>query len=595
MAASLGLAACGGDDDTGWVIERFDVGVRIDGNGVMRVRETIDVDFRDLEKHGIFRDIPFAYTVDDDRARSTTVIAESVTDAEGLEHPWIQDTVGSYRRLRIGSASVIVTGKQTYVIEYRVIGALNPFDDHGEFFWNVTGDQWPVPIESSSLEVRLPLGTRIERVACYEGASGSTDSCGSAEAGGSGATFRASRALDAGEGWTAVVAFPNEAVSVPPLNYIPRPPEPPEPIEASIDWWYPAGAVAVFLFVAGRAAVTWFRFGRDQRDDNGPVVVEYGPPDDLRPAEMAFLREGAFDSDSMAATLVDLAARGYIGIEARGDEHVFTLRNLGDDLKPYETMILDRLFEKNGDDEVTTAELRKRRFYVAVDRAGELLGKQATKQHWYTTDPAKAAMKYDLHGWSFIGWGIFGIIGLAISLAIVGPLAPLISDVPLNMVLGGMVVCGGLIAGGAVQAIFAHFMPARSRVGTALLHRVEGFKKFLSTADASRQRFYEEQGIFERYLPYAMVLGVVDRWERVFADLGVPFGRPVYLSSPEGGFSIASAASSFSGSVGDASERPAPPSSSGGSGSSGFSSSGSSSFSSGSSGGGTGGGGGGSW
>ena len=293
---------------------------------------------------------------------------------------------------------------------------------------------------------------------------------------------------------------------------------------------------------------------------------------------MTYLLEGSFDSDGMAATLVDLAARGYIGIEPKGDQHAFTLLNLDNNLAPYETMILDRLFEEKGDDEVTTDELRKRKFYIAVDRTGELLGKEAMKRHWYTTDPSRASMKYDLHGWSFIGWGIFGIIALAISLAIVGPLAPIISDVPLNMVLGAMVVCGGVIAGGAVQAAFAFAMPARSRIGTTLLHRVEGFKKFLSVADASRQKFYEEQDIFERYLPYAMVLGVVDRWEKVLADLGVPLVRPAYFSSAGEGssFSIASAAHSFTGSVGDASERPAPPSSSGGGGSSGFSSSSSS-------------------
>ena len=66
---------------------------------------------------------------------------------------------GGYTRIRIGDADQTVTGQHTYEIEYRIRGGLNHFSDHDELNYNVTGDQWEVPIERVTATVTLPSGT----------------------------------------------------------------------------------------------------------------------------------------------------------------------------------------------------------------------------------------------------------------------------------------------------------------------------------------------------------------------------------------------------------------------------------------------------
>ena len=60
--------------------------------------------------------------------------------------------------------------------------------------------------------------------------------------------------------------------------------------------------------------------------------------------------------------------------------------------------------------------------------------------------------------------------------------------------------------------------------GRAWTDQVEGFQKYLATAEADQLRFEEGEDIFSRYLPWAIVFGLADRWAKVCGDL-VAMGR----------------------------------------------------------------------
>ena len=58
MALTLAfLAGAALAADEGWLIERLDIQLAIQRDGSIAAHEAIDVDFRGLERHGIFRDI----------------------------------------------------------------------------------------------------------------------------------------------------------------------------------------------------------------------------------------------------------------------------------------------------------------------------------------------------------------------------------------------------------------------------------------------------------------------------------------------------------------------------------------------------------
>jgi len=57
-----------------------------------------------------------------------------------------------------------VTGVHSYVISYRVGGALTYFSDHDELYWNVTGNEWDVPINYVNSEITLPyFSSKVEK------------------------------------------------------------------------------------------------------------------------------------------------------------------------------------------------------------------------------------------------------------------------------------------------------------------------------------------------------------------------------------------------------------------------------------------------
>lgn len=76
-----------------------------------------------------------------------------------------------------------------------------------------------------------------------------------------------------------------------------------------------------------------------------------------------------------------------------------------------------------------------------------------------------------------------------------------------------------MLVGGLVVLFGTRRLPTPvTAEGYAARVQALGFKQYLATAEAAQLKF--EAGIerFGRYLPYAMVFGVVDHWRTVFAD-----------------------------------------------------------------------------
>ena len=175
----VGLASSAGSAraDEGWVITSFDATYAINQGGTVYALEDIRVDFGAQQHHGIFRDIPVEYVYDDENNRLIRLTNIRVDDGVAPHQIAVSDDRPNIR-IRIGDPDVLVTGPQRYRVQYTINRGLNPFSDHDEFYWNVTGNEWPVRIESASALVTAP-GAGIQRVACFQGSAGSTLACGS--------------------------------------------------------------------------------------------------------------------------------------------------------------------------------------------------------------------------------------------------------------------------------------------------------------------------------------------------------------------------------------------------------------------------------
>lgn len=519
LLAVLPVSALAAD----WSIDGFASNIAIAADGTLTVTERIDVTFSSPH-HGIFRDIPVVYAYDDKRNRVLQLDVRSVTD--GAEHSWPYTTSrnGANAEIKIGDANRTLTGRQTYLLTYAVRGAFNGFPDHDELYWNVTGDQWAVPIAKASATVSAPAAS-LQRQACYQGAKGSTDPC-TAEAAADTALFTATRPLQAGEGMTIVVALNKGAIPnpAPILEAAPR----------DLAGYFELNPLTVLLFLAvlgaglGLLGRYWWLHARDRQYTTAyytnhdldapdqisplfshrPVVPEFGPPDNLRPGQLGLILDESADTKDVTATIIDLAARGFLviqevpgtGLFRRGDYQL--KKGANTDLSkflPYERTLYSGLFD--GRDEVLLSALRGT-FKSTLDSAESQLYSDAMARKWFTHHPSMMRM----------AWVAIGLVTIVVGVILI---------FALGAWLGAGLIGVAVVMVGIAATFSYHSMPQKTAAGHDVLMRALGFRMYMTTAERYQQQFAEREKVFSAFLPYAIVFGVVELWARAFHDIDV--------------------------------------------------------------------------
>jgi len=566
----------------------YGIDVTVERDGLLRIDERIEYDFGSEPRHGIYRDVVTRQRYDDTYDRVYDLTVERVEADRGASAKYVTESAptAGQTRIKIGDADKTTTGAHTYHLVYTLAGTLNGFPDHDELYWNVIGAQWTVPIVGATVRVHLPTSASPQ-VACYAGPTGSSLACDAARPGAGEATF-GQASLDAYENLTIVVGFPKGAVPEPQPSLIER-----WTLQRAftLDWL--RGGAALTLLVVGVWAVVrlvW-REGRDVRWRGAPVAVvfggtageqrvplfeggayaiEYTPPDGIRPGQIGTLLDEVAHPRDVSASIVDLAARGYLHIEeipAEGwfgkPDWRFTRQLPAPEakvpLRAYEQQLLDGLFESG--DIVLLSSLRQH-FATRLAKVQDHLYADMVEQGWFAERPDKRRTTY-------LGVSILALIvtGGLLAAAIIFTTFAVVA-VPL------------FVASLLLLALHGR-MPRRTAQGTAALRRTLGFRQFIETAETRRAEFAEQANLFYEYLPYAVVFGCVDKWAKAFEGLALQPPDWYASSSTFNALYFANAMDGFADTTSSALV-----STPGGSGSSGFG---------GSSGGGGGGGGGGSW
>ncbi|NTU73099.1 DUF2207 domain-containing protein [Candidatus Roizmanbacteria bacterium] len=515
----------------------------INMDGTVAVKESIQYDFGNAQRHGIYRTIPLIKS-DNGKEYRMNLQINSITDEKGLPYRYEVTEGRRSIEVKVGDAKSTVTGVHTYVISYEVSGAIGYFTDHDELYWNATGNQWMAPIRHTSVQVFFPPNFDIVKAnaACYTGIIGSTSSnCTTKQTGES--TQIETGELAPNEGLTFVVGFPKNVVAV--LT--------PAPVKTFLN--QPQGIV--FVSVVGLLGfvwyvifplwipIKWYRSGRDPKVPKG-VRVSYDPPKTKRgrklaPAETGGLIDERVDMKEFVATIVDLARRGHLTIEEKQNKEVYLVKAKGskDEMLEYEALLLSELFKEGHSVKLEAGSLvdvvlhMKDRVYDNLVSSG-----------FFPTNPLVLRT-------------IFGVIA---GLAIVSLNVPLL----------------------IMTLIFGFSMSKRTLWGAEQNEVARSLKTFITSQERQLTFQAKEKMLFEKLLPYAIAFGVEKVWARRFEGIDIP--QPEwYKSSRMDTFnSIVFVSALHRTSTHLASAAVAP-----GSGSSGFSG--------GSSGGGGGGGGGGSW
>ena len=488
----LSAAACA---QRSWRIADYDAQLHADASGEMRVAETIKLVFVG-EYHGIHRRIPIDYPGPAGTNFTLFMKVTSVNDGAGHELKWDQSTKDGYRVLTIYLPDAVDTTK-TVEIDYTVRNGIRFFPDHDELYWNVTGNDWPVPIDHASATAFLPdAAANGIRAQAFTGFYGETGREAKVEIRGADVVFESTNPLPMRGGMTIDIAIPKGVIHEPGamtrLWWV---------IESNPILWLP---VVAFVVMFGM----WYLEGRDP-DPGMSVAPMYAPPDKMTPAEVGTLIDDSVDPRDITCTLVDLAVKGYLTIEEKDSKvlffsnkdyifHLVKPREQWTGLAEHERLLLDQVFGLGND--VSLSSLTNH-FYTAIPPLKHDIIQALKDKGMYRLDP-ESANAYRL--------GAVVLIALPFVIAHWAGWANMFASWPLAIVA----IAVALI----IVYLFGRQMTAKSLQGAKTWVQIAGFQEFMKRVDEQRLKTMPPD-TFEKYLAFAMALGVEHQWAKAFAGL----------------------------------------------------------------------------
>jgi hypothetical protein len=480
-------------------IEKFDAEITVLPDSSIEVTEKIQAHFIGSNWHGLYREIPVEYVSPQGFNYTLFLSVNHVTDENGNSLKYESSRERHYRKLKIFVPDAD-NSTHTISIEYTVSDGLRFFEDHDELYWNVTGDEWDVPIHEATAHIVLPVGTTNIRTNLFTGGYGFRSQEADAEVAGNGVDVRTRGPLSYHEGLTIAIAFDKGFVHEPTASDKAR-------LFLRSNW--PLGlpfATFVLMFYL------WWTKGRDPR--LRPIAAQYEPPDQLTPGEAGTLVDNSADMRDITAGIVDLAVRGYILIEEKKKDHLMGLihdkdyvfhlrkpRTEWSSLKPHELALLNGIFA-SGMDSVSLSDLHNQ-FFQHLPGIKNNIFDSLVEHGYYRRRPDGVRASY-------IGIGF--VVGVLTAMGGI-KLGADLGMAPLTFLVTG-VLTGGIICA------FGWFMPAHTDQGARALEGVLGFEDFLVHVESDRfNRMVKTPEMFEKFLPFAMALGVEKNWSKAFQNI----------------------------------------------------------------------------
>ncbi|MBN2010807.1 DUF2207 domain-containing protein [candidate division KSB1 bacterium] len=590
----------------------------IQSDGSMLVTETIRViAMGDNIKRGIYRTFPTTYH---DQYGNRIKVGFNVTDVlrDGRQEAYHIERESNGVKIYIGQQDVFLkSGEYTYTLSYQTTRQLGYFDDFDELYWNVTGTDWDFIIDEASATVTLPTDATVMNVAGYTGYQDDKGQNYTVDQSSTQVTFTTTEPLQPRQGLTIAVSWPKGFVPVPTTR---------DRVEFIIKDNPSAGAglIGVLVLLIYYLAV-WMQVGKDP--EKAMIIPLFKPPYNISPAAARYIMKMGYSNRVYAAAIVNMAVKGFLKInETKGE---FSLTRTGAEMSALssgEKRIAKSLFV--GNNSIVLRQRNHTKIGKSISSLKKYLKLEIEKLYFARNSvylipgivisiialiamviqaPVVAGaifMTVWLSGWSvgvtaltysvFNAWraalgskgshkvvGVGGAIGMtAFAIPFIGGEIFGLWAFSTMLSLPGAAVFMLLIA---VNILFYQLLKAPTLHGRRIMDQLEGFKMYMEFAEESRLNFLHPPErtpeLFEKYLPYAIALGVENAWSDKFAgvlekateqDAYSPTWYTGRSFHTEGWGSFASSlGSSFSSAIASSSTTPGSSSGSGGGGSSG--------------------------
>ena len=539
-------------------ITKYDVEIVVDEHNKYSIKENIDTYFN-VSKHGIIRRIPLYNNIirqDGTRERNRVLISNVHVNEEFASSRESYNYV-----LKIGSADKTLMGKHSYSISYDYDLGLDKNNKFDELYFNIIGTEWDTDISNVTFKITMPKEFDASKLGFSYGRYGysNTDNI-SYDVDGNVITGSFEGTLLAGEGLNVRLELPE--------GYFIR-----KSVGSSLleCWYYIIPILGVLI-----SYLIWKKYGKD-----GQVVdvVSFYPPENMNSLDVAFAKKGSVNSNDAVSLLVYLASKGYIKIvEDKKSKSRFTIQKVKeyDGNNKEEELFFRGLFKKVWDS-ISSDELNES-FYLTINSI--LTKKNSTANRKEIFNSKSSNKRYILFLFMLItsslstiipalGYKLSDVIFSIIICNLIGIVALIIVGIiydnnctkkGLNSALGfafffvlALAVANFTIIGfeyvyydtvyliGFILCMVCTYLiyffylivTKRTEYGNKVLGEINGFKKFLETAEKDKLEslVHDDPAYFYNILPYAYVLGVSDAWIKQFE--GIAIAPPEWYESAD--------------------------------------------------------------
>lgn len=529
-------------------ITKYDVEIVVDEHNKYSIKENIDTYFN-VSKHGIIRRIPLYNNIirqDGTRERNRVLISNVHVNEEFASSRESYNYV-----LKIGSADKTLMGKHSYSISYDYDLGLDKNNKFDELYFNIIGTEWDTDISNVTFKITMPKEFDASKLGFSYGRYGysNTDNI-SYDVDGNVITGSFEGTLLAGEGLNVRLELPE--------GYFIR-----KSVGSSLleCWYYIIPILGVLI-----SYLIWKKYGKD---DQVVDVVSFYPPENMNSLDVAFAKKGSVNSNDAVSLLVYLASKGYIKIvEDKKSKSRFTIQKVKeyDGNNKEEELFFRGLFKKVWDS-ISSDELNES-FYLTINSI--LTKKNSTANRKEIFNSKSSNKRYILFLFMLItsslstiipalGYKLSDVIFSIIICNLIGIVALIIVGIiydnnctkkGLNSALGfafffvlALAVANFTIIGfeyvyydtvyliGFILCMVCTYLiyffylivTKRTEYGNKVLGEINGFKKFLETAEKDKLEslVHDDPAYFYNILPYAYVLGVSDAWIKQFEGIAI--------------------------------------------------------------------------
>lgn len=461
----------------------------------------------DLVKRGIVRDFPTMYYNKYGIRKEVSFRIKSLT-RNGVPEPYHTENLDNGIRIFAGTANQFLDeGIHRYMLTYETNHQLVRHEKKDEFYWNVNGNGWAFTMDKVSCKVKFPVGSIINEMACYTGLYGAKDrNCKYEKLNSSSISFSTNKRLMQYEGLTISVAVDKGVFEE----------------ESFLESIKKLVLDNLFLFVPYLVLIgmlliyilSWIRYGRDPK--RGVIMPRFEPNPSLSPVDMGYAYSQKFEPTLFSAAVIDMAVKNCLDISIGETGLIFksptyTFRKKNEHLKVHTTF--SKVYNFDADDlqgqtiEKGTYNKKIASVYSSLERHVKARVEQQGK--------SKSTLGIFSRNDNYIGLGIFLTVMLLIFCAVgLGLYKP-----PFRFIVHSAIVLLAIIL---VQILFTKWMRAYTTSGRKLMDEIEGFRMYLN---ATERHVYDTMNppeenlqLFEKYLPYAVALGVENRWSDRFKD-----------------------------------------------------------------------------